>query len=116
MAAVHGRGVAVEFFDRQGQPIDLATWTRLIHDAYQRVLRTEIDGDALVVSTVWLGVEVDPAHKHSHRPIIFETIVFRDGVGGDCWRYATEAESVAGHHAAVAAVRVAHARNKIRIV
>lgn len=87
--------------------------SRLLRDmSYKRVAETTIAG--MWVSTVWLGLD----HGFSflpgddRRPIIFETMIFdhsgdepggegvADWLGawdGQCWRYATEAEAIAGH-------------------
>lgn len=95
----------MEHYDRQGNLIpDLLTWARLHEDiAYKRVAETTIGN--LWVSTVWLGLD------HSFGggpPLIFETMVFVQGEGGndlDCRRYATEAEALAGHEEILEEIR-----------
>ena len=63
--------------------------------------------DGRWVSTVWLGL--DHNYAVDGRPLIFETIVFdKDGPSGDAqdmWRWATEAEAIAGHDQIVASLR-----------
>ena len=76
-----------EFHNRDGQPIDMETWAQLFkRDDYKRVASDWI-GDAHV-STIWLGM-----------PLLgnFETMVFGGALDCEQWRWATEAEAVAGH-------------------
>lgn len=84
------------------QPVhDLLRWAQWFEHAERRVARDEV-GSA-VVSTVFLGLD------HGWRgglPILFETMVFADGDrGGDCWRYATRSQALAGHARVVAQLR-----------
>lgn len=45
-----------DYYDRQGQPIDMMTWARMFEDeAVKLVARTEV-GEVLV-STVWIGLD-----------------------------------------------------------
>lgn len=61
------------------------------------VARDEIGNK--VVSTVFLGL--DHSFIHGEPPVLFETMVFNgDGDGGDCWRYHTYEEAMAGHRKA----------------
>lgn len=94
----------MDIYDRQGNPISITEWCRLLRDtAYQHVAVTVV-GEA-VVSTVWLGLD----HSFGHGPpMIFETMVFYDSRNE--WddlqeRYPTEGAAVAGHDQVVAAVR-----------
>lgn len=82
-----------DYYDRDGRPLTLHEWAAGFEDPeYKRVDEDDVGG--VRVSTVWLGLD----HGHgAGRPLIFETMVF-GGVGdGDVWRYATEAEALAGH-------------------
>lgn len=94
------------YYDRTGQPITLETWSALVSDrSYQQLAQTQLD-ERILVSTVWLGI--DHAWWPDSLPLIFETMVFY-GVdpyrrGGECERYHTEAEAIAGHARMVAAV------------
>jgi hypothetical protein len=94
------------YYDRNGQPITLETWSALVSDrSYQQLAQTQLD-ERILVSTVWLGI--DHAWWPDSLPLIFETMVFY-GVdpyrrGGECERYHTEAEALAGHARMVAAV------------
>jgi hypothetical protein len=81
-------------------PVDLMTWARWFEES-----RTEADaritrrvaGDEIgpyFVSTVFLGVN----HQYgSGPPLLFETMVFRDGDDVLCWRYSTWAQAEEGH-------------------
>lgn len=53
------------------------------------------------VSTVFLGLD----HGFGGPPIVFETMVFTDGKGGDMERYSTYDEAMAGHKVMVEKVR-----------
>ena len=92
------------FFDRQGQPIDIATHDRLLYDeAYCLVARDVMDG--VTVSTVWTGVRA-PCLDPGSPPLIFETAAFGAEVAVEFpRRYATEPEAIAGHAAVVAEFR-----------
>jgi hypothetical protein len=102
-------------YDRKGNPMTTEQWRQAYRDtAYKRVARTEIGPD-MFVSTVWLGLDhgygADP-------PLTFETMVFtrsaqpdRNGSEFDArdqWRYATEAEAIAGHIKVVEELRREH--------
>jgi hypothetical protein len=63
----------------------------------------------LTVSTVFLGID----HQWgSGPPLIFETMVFHDGDGEDCFRYATWDDAMAGHRATVARLKAIARRQK----
>ena len=81
---------------------DLFKWARWLDSAERHVKLTEQDD--VRVSTVFLGID------HSwddDRPILFETMVFIDGDGGEMDRYATWDEAVEGHDRIVATVLAA---------
>ena len=86
------------FYDKEGRPIDTATFSRLASDLNYRVIDQEDvltqTGDTFWVSTVWLGIDhgfMSPA------PIIFETMIFGDSMIDEfCERYATEEAAKAG--------------------
>jgi hypothetical protein len=88
----------MEYFNRNGEPIELSSWM-LLHenDEYKIVVKDEVG--SYIVSTVWLGL------NHNWRPegppLIFETMVFKDGdwSGLEQRRYSTEEEAVQGHAA-----------------
>lgn len=97
----------VRWYDRQGQPIDMAKASELMCNfAYTSVAQTEESGYR--VSTVWLGLN----HRFMSEgpPVIFETMIFGpdDWSGEYCERHATEAAALAGHDQAVM-----HLRHKI---
>ncbi|MFI5687887.1 hypothetical protein [Streptomyces sp. NPDC051636] len=90
------------WYDRQGQPLDVATADRLLGDMkYARVARTRITSTTVPeiewdVSTVWLGTNHN--FTNDGPPIIFETMVFGSGDGDQYMqRYATEDQARAGH-------------------
>lgn len=111
----------MDMYDRQGQPIhSMEEWVALLTPENKRVAQTTVG--QVWVSTVWLGVD----HGFGGGPpIIFETMAFVRGVSyADllCYRYATEAEALAGHQVAVEYVSdgrrrhgwVKHARDQRR--
>lgn len=100
----HDAGI---YYDRDGQAITLERYAELFgndgDDDYKRVAQDDVG--ELWVSTVWLGID----HAFGDGPpIIFETMIFRDGdFGRDLamWRYTTETAALAGHDRVVAALR-----------
>lgn len=96
------------WFDKEGRPITAEEVMRLKYDpdggkvsAYARIGLDEWDD--VRVSTVWLGL--DHNFEPDGPPLIFETMVFGGPLADYQWRYATEAEAVAGHDQVVAKVR-----------
>jgi hypothetical protein len=100
------------FYDRDGNPIDLMEWARLIEDFRYKIVAQEHiltpSGTPVFVSTVWLGV--DHAFRLSGREVpilIFETMVFMDLDDRthmddlDMVRYSTEEQAIAGHNETV---------------
>lgn len=96
------------YYNRSGEPISQQEWaTLLAQEDYRRVGMDTVDdpgkpGISVMVSTVWLGLDHGWGN---YEPIIFETMIF--GGDFDQWqdRYATEAEAIAGHAAALAMVQ-----------
>ena len=86
---------------------DLLKWGRWFGTANRHVAVTQVGG--IRISTVFLGLD----HNFSrffgepgeHLPILFETMVFRGGEGGDGERYETWEQAEAGHKKWVARVR-----------
>ena len=71
---------------------------RLRDISYKRVA-FDVLADGKVVSTVWIGLELEPRRK-GEAPLIFETMVFPSESNFrdlDCERYATEEQAKAGH-------------------
>jgi hypothetical protein len=92
------------WFDRDGQPIDVAQANELLaRENYRRVALTVIRDD-VEVSTVWLGL--DHNWHDDGPPVIFETMIFGGPLDLECWRYVTEAEAQAGHDEVVALARL----------
>lgn len=92
----------VPYYDKDGQPIDLMTWSNLYSDeTYKRIANTLIVSAADLsvaynVSTVWLGTNMNFVDHGP--PVIFETMVFGDGPCDlSCERYATDALARRGH-------------------
>lgn len=78
---------------------DLMWWAWWFEKADRQVADTR-QGD-VGVSTVFLGLD----HRgRIGKPMLFETMVFINGSGGDCERYCTWDEAEAGHKRWVAKV------------
>lgn len=72
---------------------DWMTWAYWL-ETHDRQVADSIQGDVRV-STVFLGV--DHSFTDDGPPILFETVVFVNGSGGDMERYCTWDEAEAGH-------------------
>jgi hypothetical protein len=89
------------FFDRQGNPISLLTWSKLLErGAYRTIAHDRVKGDD--VSTVWIGL--DQTLGAGPKPMFFETMVIGDKQHELTRRYSTEAEAIEGHKQIVAAL------------
>lgn len=96
-------------YDRDGAPIDMLTFDRLLRDGGYRIVE-QTDVGPFWISTVWLGI--DYRFGGHGAPLIFETMVFGNDDGAhdlsfdfDCRRYSTEAEARDGHAATVLLVQ-----------
>lgn len=66
-----------DWYDREGNPIDLRTWARLFEDREYATIaildEARDDGTHVKISTVWLGLD----HNWGPGPpLIFETMIF----------------------------------------
>lgn len=81
--------------DKQGNPIEetnLFTWADWMEN-HSRVLKQNRVGDFLI-STVFLGLD----HNFDGGiPILYETMVFRNGDSVDTERYETKDQALEGH-------------------
>lgn len=93
----------MDFYNRNGEPIDRDEWAKLFTDREYQTLRGDefetSDGYRGFVSTIWLGM--DHSLGDDGPPLIFETMVFFDSDGPDDYdfqrRYSTELEAFEGH-------------------
>lgn len=98
--------MASDFYDRQGQRVTMKEFGDLIHrPGYRRVAEDQIAN--VWISTIWLGTDYN--FLEAGAPIIFETMIFGGPYDQQQWRYATEAEALAGHEKAVEWVRFGRA-------
>lgn len=93
------------YYDRQGQPVTGERWAELIEDdSYRQIALTDVGNCR--ISTIWFGLL-----GYEKVPVIFETDVYGpDLVRLDRHRWATEAEALRGHAAAVKEVESRKAR------
>ena len=89
------------FYRKDGTPYTgetrLSDFAKDFEDmAYRRIGFTSL-ANGIEISTVWLGI--DHGFGNKYRPLIFESMAFHNGRGGDleCWRYATLEEATIGH-------------------
>lgn len=96
------------FFDKKGKAIEPDEFARLHDDsAYAFVARSKIQGN-LVISTVWIGIDLNFTGHGA--PIVFETMVFGDGIDDSTkssltMHYSTVAEARRGHAIVVGQVK-----------
>ncbi len=92
-------------FDRQGRPISLMEWCKLFEDREYAIvgcLEEDRDGEHLLISTVWLGLN----HNWGPgKPLIFETMIFGGPYNEWQMRWSTEEDALKGHEAVVWAYR-----------
>ena len=81
---------------------DLMTWGHWFENAENRIVAKTQVGNCLV-STVCLGT--DHNFAMSGPPMLFETMIFVEGDGEDCWRCSTWQEAVAQHERVVEELR-----------
>jgi len=80
---------------------DLETWGRWMGTTDRVVARTTVR-EEIEVSTVFIGLD----HQFGNgSPLLFETMVFRNGDGQDMDRYSTWDEAIDGHQRMVARVQ-----------
>lgn len=90
------------YFDKDGKPIDLDTWCKLMGDLEYRIIAKTKLKDGQEVSTVWLGLN----HAFlSGRKLIFETMVFPEC--DEMERYETLEEAKRGHEAMIEKISLA---------
>ena len=108
-------------YDKQGRPICTHCFGELRNDiSYCRLAWTVLDeGQAtqIIVSTVWMGIDMGMGTMFNGAPVIFETMAFLPpdseqqakgySFGQDvyCERYPTEVAALHGHDKAVQWVR-----------
>jgi hypothetical protein len=82
---------------------DLYAWGRWLETAREsRIVARTTVREGVDVSTVFLGLD----HRFDDGPpLLFETMVFRNGNGDEEERYSTWDEAVTGHKAMVARVQ-----------
>ena len=80
---------------------DMERWAQWMETGDRIVKQETING--IRVSTVFLGL--DHGIGIGREPLLFETMIFRNGEGKETWRYSTWEQAETGHVAAVELVR-----------
>lgn len=81
-----------DLYDRSGQPISFERWCLLFEDARYQVVR-QLRLGTLFISTVWTGTDLGL----DEQPMIFETMLFVDGVPVEMYRYSSEQAAIENH-------------------
>lgn len=55
-------------------------------------------GKDLLVSSTFLGIDPGAVQHHSHKPRVFETMIFRDGGSAECYRFHAIEDCIDAHH------------------
>ena len=71
---------------------DLMKWGKWFENTHRRVRRTQIN-EHLFISTVFLGID----HGWNDNLELFETMVFKNGEGQDCYRCDTWRNALKQH-------------------
>lgn len=92
------------YFDRQGNEIDLLTWSLKCEDNDYKIVKQEYIGKYFI-STVWIGLDISLFSEINKK--IFETMIFieegtdeekdRNELNLYVRRYGTEEEALMGH-------------------
>jgi hypothetical protein len=94
-------------YDRQGRPLDLLEWARLLEDSSNRIVRRHWCRGWLV-STIWLGIDYSSgAFPSPGGPLIFETMIFGPeghSLSSWCTRAPTEEMAIDVHWEAIGLV------------
>jgi len=102
--------MGMRYFDRQGKPLDLMEWARILDNDPLRIVAQEIVG-RYFVSTVWVGLNMN---LFGSTPLIFETMIFlankedneeKNPLAFYQERYETEEQAFKGHEEAMAICR-----------
>lgn len=94
-----------EFYDLDGEKVSYEKWAEIFAGTDRFLAGTRISELGVKVSTVWIGLAWMLEVEEGGRPLIFETMAFRDVDTGDdsdwddlgVWRWATRQEAMKGH-------------------
>lgn len=75
---------------------DAFEWTKAFETMDRRVARTEVAPD-IIISTVFIGLDMGSPPDSGGEPVVFETRVFTDYGEPDGDRYRTWDQAIAGH-------------------
>ena len=84
---------------------EFTAWATAVFGSNRQVALTKAF-PGIVISTIFLGI--NHRWRDDGPPLVFETMVFDDYGPGDCRRYATWDEALAGHGKIVARIKAAN--------
>lgn len=90
--------------DAKGEPVqcsDIKLWAAFMGDDAARTVAKETIGKS-IVSTVFIGFN---STFMPGDPVLYETLIIGGAKDGECKRYKTKAEALAGHDEMVKAVK-----------
>lgn len=93
------------YYNRNGEEINIDEFFRLIETTnYKIVANDTVKG--FYISTVWLGLDHSFGDGTTTAPIIFETMIFKEGDWKDLWckRYTNEADALSTHSSVVSII------------
>jgi len=86
------------FWDRQKKRMEVLEWAAKFEDVEYRILALDYDGERLMVSTIWDGMQSPPSLFITPETArVFETAVLRDGEIVESERYHSEDAAMEGH-------------------
>ena len=91
--------------DGKEEPVGVGRWKKWFEENLK--IRTVgnlllvVDGEEVLVSTVFLGINHNFNYDSDSPPLIYETMIFGGRCNHETWRYSTMKEAQAGHKLAV---------------
>ena len=79
-------------------------WGRALADDTANIVQQDVIAPGIAISTVFLGL--DHNMFGDGPPLVFETMIFREGDGNETFRWSTWDEAMEGHKALTEALRL----------
>lgn len=100
-----GRSYPWLYYGRDGLPISREEGIRLLEDPRSRKIAVDDVGIDVVVSTIFLVIDLNYSRSEDHVPILFETVIFGGEYNGSQWRFPGEQIAIAAHNLIVQNLR-----------